>query len=108
MATRSAARGTIRPAVRHVVRANTAALTIVNPAAGTIYSVDPTLRAEYQALPLRAVTALPTPLTWIVDGRRFETASSEREVAWPLAVGRHTIEVRDDAGASAQTWIVVR
>jgi penicillin-binding protein 1C len=85
-----------------------AALSIPSPAAGAIYSVDPTLRAEYQALPLRAVTGFPTPLTWIVDGRLFRTASSELPVTWPLAVGRHTIEVHDETGARAQTWVVVR
>ncbi len=85
-----------------------AALSIASPAAGAIYSVDPTLRAEYQALPLRAVTELPTPLTWIVDGRLFRTASSERLVTWPLVVGRHTIEVHDETGARAQTWVIVR
>jgi penicillin-binding protein 1C len=85
-----------------------AALSIASPPAGAIYSVDPTLRAEYQALPLRAVTELPTPLTWIVDGRLFRTASSERPVTWPLVVGRHTIEVHDATGARAQTWVVVR
>jgi len=98
----------VRATLRQARDPQTVVLSIASPATGTIYSIDPTLRPEYQAVPLRAVTLLPTSLTWIVDGRPFQTASSERSVAWPLAVGRHTIEVRDDAGVRAQTWIVVR
>ena len=101
------AEGPARPPIHHETPTTTS-LSIVNPAEGAIYSIDPTLRAEYQALPLRAVAVLPTPLTWIVDGHPLETTSSERAVPWPLSVGRHTIEVRDAAGARAETWIVVR
>ncbi|MDT4944907.1 MAG: hypothetical protein QOH14_1640, partial [Pseudonocardiales bacterium] len=41
-------------------------LAIANPPAGAVYSVDPTLRREFQALPLRAVTLRPTMVTWLV------------------------------------------
>jgi penicillin-binding protein 1C len=83
-------------------------LAIANPPAGAIYSVDPTLRREFQALPLRVVTARPTTVTWLVDGAPIGTLSSERPLAWPLAVGSHRIEVRDAAGRRAATSVVVR
>ena len=83
-------------------------LAIANPPAGAIYSVDPTLRREFQALPLRAVAARPTTVTWLVDGVLVGTASSDAALAWPLAVGVHEIEVRDAAGRRARTSVVVR
>ena len=85
-----------------------ATLSIANPPAGAIYSVDPTLRREFQALPLRAVTVRPTTLTWLVDGALIGTTSSERSLSWPLAVGAHDIEARDSDGRSAKTSVVVK
>jgi len=84
------------------------ALAITNPPDGALYSIDPTLRREFQALPLRAVTARPTTLTWLVDGKEIGAASSERSISWPLAVGSHEIQVRDPDGRLARTSIVVR
>ena len=83
-------------------------LTIANPPAGAIYSVDPTLRREYQSLPLRAVTGRPTTVTWLVDGAPVGTASSERTLSWPLAVGAHEIEARDRDGRRARTSVIVK
>jgi membrane carboxypeptidase/penicillin-binding protein PbpC len=83
-------------------------VAIASPPSGAVYSIDPTLRREFQALSLRAVTASPTSVTWTVDGRQFGTASSERSLSWPLAVGPHRIEARDADGRSAETTIVVR
>jgi penicillin-binding protein 1C len=83
-------------------------LQIANPPAGAIYSVDPTLRREFQALPLRVVTSRPTTVTWLVNGTRLGTASSEQSLAWPLAVGAHQIEVRDATGRSATTSVIVK
>ena len=85
-----------------------AVLAIANPPAGAIYSVDPTLRREFQALPLRAVTGRPTSLTWLVDGATVGTAPSDRALPWPLAVGSHQIEVRDAAGRRARASVVVK
>ena len=84
------------------------ALAITNPPAGAIYSVDPTLRREYQALPLRAVTERPTSVTWLVDGVSIGTASSERSLAWPLAIGAHDIEARDTTGRRATASVIVK
>ena len=83
-------------------------LQIANPPAGAIYSVDPTLRREFQALPLRAVTSRPTTVTWLVDGAAVGTAPSDRSLSWPLAVGSHQIEARDADGRSTKTSVIVK
>ena len=41
-------------------------------------------------------------VTWLVDGTTVGTASSERTLSWPLAIGAHEIEVRD---ARASLWL---
>jgi membrane carboxypeptidase/penicillin-binding protein PbpC len=81
---------------------------VVSPSAGATYSIDPTLRREYQAVPLRAVTPQPTMLTWYVDGQRIGTTSSERSMSWALVVGHHDVEVRDPAGRAARASLLVR
>jgi len=85
-----------------------APLLIASPPAGATYSIDPTLRREFQALPLRAVAPAPTRVTWLVDGRFIGTASSERAMSWPLAAGTHRIEARDEHGHTAASTVVVR
>ena len=85
-----------------------APLRISSPPAGAVYSVDPTLRREFQALPLRAVTGRPTTVTWSIDGTAFGRTSTDRALSWPLAVGAHEIEVRDDEGRRARTSVVVK
>ena len=97
-----------RPNPRSGAQSPGTPLAIANPPAGAIYSVDPTLRRDFQALPLRAITSRPTMLTWRVDGTMLGTVSSERSLAWPLAVGSHEIEVRDALGRSASASVVVR
>jgi penicillin-binding protein 1C len=84
------------------------ALAIANPPSGAIYSIDPTLRADFQALPLRATTASRTTIAWTVDGRPVGTASSEEPLPWPLRVGTHVIEARDPDGRRAEASVVVR
>ena len=83
-------------------------LAIANPPDGAVYSIDPTLRREFQALPLRAVTATPTTVRGTVDGAPIGTAASDSPVAWPLAVGSHRIEVQDADGRRAAASVVVR
>ena len=83
-------------------------LAIISPAAGTIYSIDPTLRREFQALSLRAVSDAPTVLDWYVDGEHVGSSSSERSLGWPLAVGTHAIEARAAGGRSARTSVIVK
>ena len=99
------------PAARTSQRTGTSpgpALAIANPPAGAIYSIDPTLRAEFQALPLRATTASRTTITWTVDGRPLGTTSSEDPLAWPLRVGTHRIEARDADGRRAEAAVIVK
>jgi penicillin-binding protein 1C len=83
-------------------------LQIANPPEGAIYSIDPTLRREFQSLPLRVVAWHPTPVTWLVDGSEIGTGSSEKPFDWPLAVGTHEIEARDADGRRARTSVVVK
>jgi penicillin-binding protein 1C len=83
-------------------------LAIANPPEGAVYSIDPTLRREFQALPLRAVTARATTVQWSVDGAPVGSSSSDRPFSWPLAVGTHRIEVQDADGRRASTSVVVR
>jgi penicillin-binding protein 1C len=83
-------------------------LEITSPPSGATYSIDPTLRREFQALTLRAIAPRPTSLTWTVNGAPIGTAPSDGALSWPLAAGAHAIEVRDDAGAVARASIIVR
>ena len=85
-----------------------APLTIASPLPGAIYSIDPTLRREFQALPLRAVTDHRTTVTWVVDGREIGRTNSDRALSWPLVVGTHQIDVHDVDGRSAHTSVVVK
>jgi membrane carboxypeptidase/penicillin-binding protein PbpC len=83
-------------------------LEIVNPPAGATYSIDPTLRREFQSLPFRATTTAPGPIEWFVDGTPAGSAASQGSVDWPLAPGRHRITARDSAGRTTETTIDVR
>ena len=83
-------------------------LQIASPPSGAVYSIDPTLRREFQSLPLRVVSPRQTTVTWLVDGQTIGQTSSEQALAWPLVVGRHEIEVRDEEGRRAATAVVVK
>jgi hypothetical protein len=85
-----------------------ASLEIVSPPSGATYLIDPTLRREFQALPLRVVAATPGPIEWQVAGRVIGTSSSETPLMWPLAPGTHRITARDESGRLAESSIVVR
>ena len=64
------------------------ALQIVSPADGSTYLIDPTLRREFQALSLRAVTARRGRIEWSVNGREIGAADADAKVDWPLAPGK--------------------
>lgn len=83
-------------------------LRIVSPADGSTYLIDPTLRREFQALPLRILAAEPGAVEWTIDGRSLGRISTERAGSWPLATGRHIFMVHDGRGRVAQSTIVVR
>jgi penicillin-binding protein 1C len=83
-------------------------LDIVNPPTGATYLIDPTLRREFQTLPLRATTRRPGQIQWLVNGVAFGASQSDAPVMWPLAPGTHTITARDGAGNVAESRIFVR
>ena len=85
-----------------------AVLTIVNPADGATYSIDPTLRREFQTLSLKAATDATGPITWSINGRPAGSSSRGASVDWPLVPGKHRIEARDASGRTATSNIVVR
>ena len=85
-----------------------APLEIVNPPSGATYLIDPTLRREFQTLPLRVVAATPGTIEWQVAGRVVGTSSSEAPLMWPLTPGVHRITARDERGRVAESSVVVR
>ena len=84
------------------------ALAIVRPLAGAVYLIDPTLRPEFQTLPLAAEGASPGSVEWYVDGSLVGRSNPDGTLRWPLKTGTHTIAVRDANGRTAETMIVVR
>ena len=83
-------------------------LEIVNPPAGATYLIDPTLRREFQTLPLRVVAATPGPIEWQIAGRVVGSSSSEAALMWPLTPGVHRITARDERGRVAESSVVVK
>jgi penicillin-binding protein 1C len=81
---------------------------IANPAADATYMIDPTLRAEFQTLPLRASGVRGGEVSWSIDGIEAGRSSSDEPFHWPLAVGPHKITARDSRGRTAAVSILVR
>ena len=81
--------------------------SIVSPADGSTYSIDPTLRREFQAVPLRA-TAATGDIEWRVNDRRVGVSGAAGAFDWPLVPGRHRILARDSRGRTAVSVITVR
>jgi penicillin-binding protein 1C len=94
--------------LRRVPPATPPSLAIVSPPSGATYLIDPTLRREFQTLPLRAVVPSPGEIEWAVDGRVVGTSSSDSSVHWPLLVGVHRVTARDARGRVAEATIIVR
>ena len=96
----------VRSSDRRVARVER--LRIVNPPPGATYLYDPTLRPEFQTLPLRAVTeSAARRLAWEIDGRPVGATASERALEWPLARGPHVVAVSDGT-AREETSILVK
>ena len=85
-----------------------AVLRVVNPPDGATYLIDPTLRREFQTLPLRAAAGGRATIEWRVDGQPVGRAAGDAAVPWPLATGRHVVSARDGDGRQADAAIVVR
>lgn len=84
-------------------------LRIENPPAGAVYLYDPTLRREYQTIPLRATASDGGgALRWSVDGVEIGKTTVDESLHWPLRLGRHTLRVRNRRGESASVSIVVK
>jgi penicillin-binding protein 1C len=83
-------------------------LTIVSPPDGATYLIDPTLRRQFQTLPLRAVASAGGPIEWTVSGEVVGSADAGAAIDWPLAPGRHHIVARDRQGRTAGTHVTVR
>jgi membrane carboxypeptidase/penicillin-binding protein PbpC len=85
-----------------------AGLTIVQPIGGAVYLIDPTLRPEFQTLPLAADGASPGTVDWYVNGTLVGRSASGGSLRWPLQTGTHKITARDSTGRVAETNITVR
>lgn len=83
-------------------------LRIVSPANGSTFLIDPTLRREFQTLPLRAVAAAAGTLEWTVNGQLVGSADADSKVNWALVPGRHRITARDGSGRVAEAFVTVR
>lgn len=89
------------PAARSSSKARAGALSIASPLSGETFLIDPTLRAEFQSLPLRAIGASGA-VEWAVDGAPI---AADR---WPLARGEHRITAKDATGRTAGVTVTVR
>jgi penicillin-binding protein 1C len=101
---RPAAAGAAHAAARD--KASTAQFEILSPADGATYLIDPTLRPEFQRLPLRAAAARGR-VEWRIDGRIVKGGNAGGE-EWPLTRGVHRISARDAAGRTAAASITVK
>jgi penicillin-binding protein 1C len=85
-----------------------AGLHVAHPADGTVFLIDPTLRAEFQAVPFRAVGAGGGQVSWTVNGRDVGSAPADGSVPWPLQRGSHVAVVRDARGRTAEVSFAVK
>jgi penicillin-binding protein 1C len=82
---------------------------IVSPADGSTYSIDPTLRREFQTLPLRTIGAASGGrIEWSVDGRLLGSVDASQPRHWMLVPGEHRISARDARGRVASARVTVR
>ncbi len=81
---------------------------IASPPSGATYLIDPTLRREFQTLPLRVALSGPLrEVTWSVNGRTLGTTRSDLTMDWPLEPGNHLF-VATDGERRAEARIVVK
>ena len=81
---------------------------IANPPEGATYLIDPTLRRDFQTVPLRVVTTGDGPIEWTVNGDPFGTAPASEPLTWALTKGQHHFVARDRKGQTAEATITVR
>jgi penicillin-binding protein 1C len=97
----------VAPAPDARARAN-APFGIVSPADGATYSIDPTLRREFQTLALRVTGATPGAIEWSVDGRVIGSVQASDALDWPLVPGQHEIGARDARGRTVTAAVTVK
>jgi penicillin-binding protein 1C len=90
------------------VRGPAAPFRIANPPAGATYLIDPTLRRDFQTLPLRVIASTEGPIQWSVNGTVIGSVPPSESLTWPLAKGEHRFVARDEKGQVAETMITVR
>ena len=88
-------------------RARADRFTIVSPPSGAIYLLDPTLRRQFQTLPLRAAGA-GRGVEWRVDGSGVGRSRPDAPLMWPLVRGAHRVMARDADGRMAEVDILVK
>jgi penicillin-binding protein 1C len=71
--------------------AQDAPLRIISPAQNATFLLDPDLPRSQQAIRLLATSSSDQSLTWTVDGQ--SVPSRNGAYFWPLAVGRHSVQV---------------
>jgi penicillin-binding protein 1C len=82
-------------------------IEVSSPPNGATYLIDPTLRPEFQTLPLRA-THFAGRVTWIVNGQAVGTSSAGQPLHWPLVRGTHRLTARDSNGSADEVAITVK
>jgi penicillin-binding protein 1C len=85
-----------------------APVVVLNPPPGAVYLIDPTLRREFQTLPLRASAVARGRIEWRVDGQRVGSCEADAALDWTLAPGRHTVTARDGYGHQSNAAILVK
>lgn len=83
-------------------------LAIINPPAGAVYMIDPTLRPEFQTIALQAAVSGAARIRWRVNDKVVSEGKPGETHDWSLRPGRHTITVEDSRGRKAETSIVVK
>ena len=106
LGTAAAADSSLRAARRDAAAASMRALEVVSPPDGATYLIDPTLRSEFQTLPLRA-RGTTGQLEWTINGRRLRQAPGQ-PVSWSLERGTHVFRARDARGRVAEASILVK
>jgi penicillin-binding protein 1C len=102
-----AQRASLRSGASKAAAVPTRSFEITSPPDGATYLIDPTLRPEFQTLPLRIVGSTGR-VEWTIDGRAAGTGSSDARIAWPLQRGTHVVAARDARGRSTEATITVK
>lgn len=83
-------------------------LEIVSPPDGATYSIDSTLRREFQTLTFRALAQSADRIEWTVSGRIVGTTNANSPLHWRLVPGQHRVTARDQRGQTATSKITVK